>query len=601
LNKIINKLKNSIWIKYIGIFYQYARWRFPALLAITTVTGMLNVIGITMLLPIINLAFNQNPDNKVSEYILTALDDIGITATIGSLLIILVVIYSIKGFAVMAQIYFSGHIITTVKCDIRKKITNLLNLMTYRYYADQSSGTFTNVVNQEVNRFSSSMRAFCRLIISIIHALLYIPAALIINPTITLIFFLIGAISFIFLRKVSNNTAKLSINITKLNNKIFRLLIQTIQSFSYLKATSSFLNVSNMLRSEINDLAKKELKIIFNIALLESLKEPIAVIALVAFIYYQVVIVDGNVANIMILSLILYRLLILFLTIPGDHQKFNRTVGGVLSVEKTIDELSSNKEIEGAKNEADILKEIKFENVYFKYDEKVILSDISINIKPFETIGIVGDSGAGKTTLFYLLTGLLKPSSGRIMLGNIDYSSLKLSEMRRFIGYVTQEPFMFDDTIANNVSLWEANNSDHLHDSTIISAIKAAQCEGFVNDMPSGLNTILGEKGIKISGGQRQRIAIARELFKDPQLLIFDEATSALDSGTENYIKQEIAKIKGKKTMLIIAHRLSTIMDCDRVYILSNGSISETGTTRELYDNKESIFFDMCQKQGITI
>jgi len=356
-----------------------------------------------------------------------------------------------------------------------------------------------------------------------------------------------------------------------------------------------------MLRSEINDLAKKELKIIFNIALLESLKEPIAVIALVAFIYYQVVIVDGNVANIMILSLILYRLLILFLTIPGDHQKFNRTVGGVLSVEKTIDELSSNKEIEGAKNEADILKEIKFENVYFKYDEKVILSDISINIKPFETIGIVGDSGAGKTTLFYLLTGLLKPSSGRIMLGNIDYSSLKLSEMRRFIGYVTQEPFMFDDTIANNVSLWEANNSDHLHDSTIISAIKAAQCEGFVNDMPSGLNTILGEKGIKISGGQRQRIAIARELFKDPQLLIFDEATSALDSGTENYIKQEIAKIKGKKTMLIIAHRLSTIMDCDRVYILSNGSISETGTTRELYDNKESIFFDMCQKQGITI
>ena len=199
-----------------------------------------------------------------------------------------------------------------LKKDTPVKITNLLNLMTYKYYSEQSSGTFTNVINQEVNRFSSSMRAFCRLSISIIHALLYIPAALIINPLVTLIFFMIGAISFILLRNVSNNTAKLSINVSRLNNKIFRLLIQTIQSFTYLKATDSFSNANKMLSSEIDDLADNELKIIFNTSLIESLKEPIAVFALAIFIYYQVVIIDGNVANIMILSLLLYRLLILY-------------------------------------------------------------------------------------------------------------------------------------------------------------------------------------------------------------------------------------------------------------------------------------------------
>ena len=601
IKAITSNFEENIWVKYTGIFYRYARWRFPTLLAMTTITGILNIISIAMLLPIINLSFNQNPEDKVSEIILSALNAIGVSATISSLLITLVVIYIIRGFAVMSQLYFSGHIITTVKRNLRKKITNLLNLMTYKYYSEQSSGTFTNVINQEVNRFSSSMRAFCRLSISIIHALLYIPAALIINPLVTLIFFMIGAISFILLRNVSNNTAKLSINVSRLNNKIFRLLIQTIQSFTYLKATDSFSNANKMLSSEIDDLADNELKIIFNTSLIESLKEPIAVFALAIFIYYQVVIIDGNVANIMILSLLLYRLLILFLNIPGDHQKFNRTVGGVLSVEKTIEELSFNKEKNGNQNEDNILKEIKFENVFFSYDEKEILNNINIKITPYETIGIVGDSGAGKTTLFYLLTGLLKPTKGKIVLGNTDYSSLKLSDLRRLVGYVTQEPFMFDDTVANNVCLWGGEDPKNLTDEAIWNAINAARCEDFINDMNDGLKTILGEKGIKVSGGQRQRIAIARELYKNPQLLIFDEATSALDSDTENYIKDEISNMKGKKTMLIIAHRLSTIMDCDRVYVLSNGAILETGTVKELYKNKDSKFFSMCQKQGVIL
>ena len=160
---------------------------------------------------------------------------------------------------------------------------------------------------------------------------------------------------------------------------------------------------------------------------------------------------------------------------------------------------------------------------------------------------------------------------------------------------------MFDDTVANNVCLWGGEDPKNLTDEAIWNAINAARCEDFINDMNDGLKTILGEKGIKVSGGQRQRIAIARELYKNPQLLIFDEATSALDSDTENYIKDEISNMKGKKTMLIIAHRLSTIMDCDRVYVLSNGAILETGTVKELYKNKDSKFFSMCQKQGVIL
>jgi subfamily B ATP-binding cassette protein MsbA len=222
-----------------------------------------------------------------------------------------------------------------------------------------------------------------------------------------------------------------------------------------------------------------------------------------------------------------------------------------------------------------------------------------MNIPKNKSIGIVGESGAGKTTLFDIITGMLTLQTGKICVDGIDYSDLELSSLRRIIGYVTQEPIIFNDTIADNISFWECDSQEDICKKRIKNAAVLASCDGFIKETEKGYGTVIGDKGVKLSGGQRQRIAIARELFKEPEIMIFDEATSALDTESEQLIQQSIYSLKGERTIVIIAHRLSTVRNCDHIYVLKEGRIVEEGSFDELYGDGNSRFFSMCQKQNL--
>jgi subfamily B ATP-binding cassette protein MsbA len=194
---------------------------------------------------------------------------------------------------------------------------------------------------------------------------------------------------------------------------------------------------------------------------------------------------------------------------------------------------------------------------------------------------------------------LLTPQSGKISIDGIDYSELELSSLRNVLGYVTQEPVIFNDTIANNISFWECDEQEDICKKRLKDAAILANCDRFINETEMGYLTIIGDKGVKLSGGQRQRIAIARELFKEPKIMIFDEATAALDTESEHLIQQSISFLKGERTVVIIAHRLSTIRNCDYIYVLKEGRIVDEGSFDELYKDKNSIFSKMCQAQSL--
>jgi subfamily B ATP-binding cassette protein MsbA len=194
---------------------------------------------------------------------------------------------------------------------------------------------------------------------------------------------------------------------------------------------------------------------------------------------------------------------------------------------------------------------------------------------------------------------MLTPQSGKISIDGIDYSGLELSSLRKIIGYVTQDPVIFNDTIANNISFWECDSQDDNCKKRIKDAAVLASCDSFINDTEKGNDTVIGDKGVKLSGGQRQRIAIARELFKEPDIMIFDEATSALDTESEKLIQQSINSLKGERTIVIIAHRLSTVRNCDYIYVLKDGMVAEEGSFDELYGDKYSRFYSMCQAQNL--
>ncbi len=222
------------------------------------------------------------------------------------------------------------------------------------------------------------------------------------------------------------------------------------------------------------------------------------------------------------------------------------------------------------------LKNISINNLNFKYDDtsKNILTNFSLIINRGEYIGIIGSSGSGKSTLIDIILGLIKPSNGKILIDGVELNDNSFN-WNKLIGYVPQTIFLTDDTILNNIALGvEISEIDLLKVERII---KETQLNNFIESLENGLQTIVGERGVRLSGGQRQRIGIARALYNNPEVLILDEATSALDSDTESLILNEILQYKRSKTIIVIAHRLSTLSNCDKIIEISNGRIINAG------------------------
>lgn len=237
---------------------------------------------------------------------------------------------------------------------------------------------------------------------------------------------------------------------------------------------------------------------------------------------------------------------------------------------------SSNKKITLAKN-------INLNNIQFVYpnSEKIILNNLTISIGAGESIGIVGETGAGKTTIVDIILGLLQPTAGNIIVDDVVITPNNIHLWQKNLGYVPQHIYLSDESVAQNIAFGlEENKIDF---SRVENAAKLAAIHEFiVNELPSGYKTTVGERGVRLSGGQRQRLGIARALYRDPQLLVFDEATSALDSVTEENIMSSIYHLSRKKTLIIIAHRISTLMSCDKIIVLEKGAVQDVGSYDEL-------------------
>ena len=223
----------------------------------------------------------------------------------------------------------------------------------------------------------------------------------------------------------------------------------------------------------------------------------------------------------------------------------------------------------------------EFKNVKFGYNEdNVILNDVSFKVKSRETVGFVGKSGAGKSTIFSLLCKMYDVDSGSITIDGVNINKLDKSSIRDNITIINQNPYIFNLSIRDNLKLVKEN----LTDDEMFEACKLACLDEYINSLPDGYDTIIGEGGVNLSGGQRQRLAIARALVQKTEIILFDEATSALDNETQEEIQDAIKNLKNDYTILIIAHRLSTIINCDRIVVLNDGIIEDSGTHYELLE-----------------
>jgi len=589
----------SSLIHYFKVVYRYGGRKIYILLLLFLFGGISESIGISMLLPVLNIDKAETAQDQYTKTIYNILEFVGIGVSLFSLMALLLAAFLLKGVFLFLQKSIAVYIRVNLVKSIRFGFCQKYKDMKYSYFTGTNIGYLNNVITTETDRAVAVLNRYSGLIGSLIFISIYISFAFAINHKITILVFVLSFIMFALLRGLARMSRRLSILVSKTNAQIQSLLIQSLYNFKYLKATDSFRYIYKQLFPKIDKNYIYQFQSGILTAIPSSIVEPLSVLFLSGLVFYYVGYEGRSIAEIFVLLIFFYKTFSYIFRFQADWQKFNASLGGIETINEATKILDKNTERTGTRKIEKYNEAIELRNVDFSYGSKQVLFNINLTIPKNRTVGIVGESGAGKTTLFDVLTGLLMPQAGSVCIDGIDYRELDISSLRGMIGYVTQEPVIFNDTIANNISFWECDSQEDVCKRRIKDAVDLSSCERFINETEKGNDTIIGEKGVKLSGGQRQRIAIARELFKEPEIMIFDEATSALDTESEQLVQQSINSLKGERTVVIIAHRLSTVRNCDYIYVFKEGRIVEYGSFDELYKDKDSIFSKMCQMQNL--
>ncbi|MFW5886844.1 MAG: ABC transporter ATP-binding protein [Bacteroidota bacterium] len=572
------------YIYFYKIFYEFTGRRLWIFIGLTMLVAFSEVVGITMLLPLLeSMQVKGEAGSKIAIMLKDFLEFMHIPQTVNAILAVMVVIFLLKGVLKIVEGWVKGSLIADLLRKLKKKLFYYYSFLRFDYYASKNTGHFINVINPQIQRFLMGFESMAMVTTSVVTSLVYLLIAFFVSPVFSLMAVAGGIIIFSILKYVNRYTWKISVLNSQENSSLNKFLVQTLHAMKYLKATARFGQLKKDLENSIDKLAGYRFRMTIAKSLVLAAKEPFIIAFIVGIILVQTMYFGEPVSGIMVTVLLFYRGMNKLTMVQQQWQIFMTHVGGIEMVKDEFEIVKNKQEEPGEQQLQQFQTEICFENVSFAYEKTNVLENINIRIPKNKTIGFVGESGAGKSTLFDILTLIQPINKGKLMIDDISSEDILKKSWREKIGYITQDVVVFDDTIANNICLWAGNfNSDKSIKEKVIQMAKMANLHNFIEEQEKGYNTIIGDKGVKLSGGQRQRLAIARELYKEPQLLLLDEATSALDTKSEKNIQHSIDALKGKTTILIIAHRLSTIRNVDYLYVLDQGKVIEEGTYEDL-------------------
>lgn len=588
----------SQFFHYYFIFHRFIGHRTLLLGLFSFVITLTEGLGITIFVTYLqNMIAKNEMASGFIHRLENALTFAGIPATPLCIFFMIALVFFVRGILVLLFNRYQFSLLIELSNRISSELTRVFSSMNYRSYLSRNTGYFTNLITKEVNNTGTAYYQIAAQLPKTISVLTYMLLALRLNWQFTMVTIVFGAVIAVVFSSVSKGTRKYSVLLSDAHERLAGLTVQMLQAFKYVFATSSQQNLRERVDKSAQDVARYGSHIGLLSAVIPASSEPLIVTFLAFAVYYQGIVRHGDLSSLFVVMMFLYRVMRETTVIQSSWQTFNGYVGGVDKVVEAIDQLSAPAEKTGGVQLGKIERGFRLDHVSFRYQERDVLKDVTIDIPAKSMIGLVGESGSGKSTLVDLVTGILQPNTGTVSVDGKNYQELDLAAFRKKIGYVTQESVIFEATVANNVSLWQAESNPSL-EPKVWAALKAANCASFVGELPLKLEQSVGERGLRLSGGQRQRLSIARELFKDPELLILDEATSALDSESEKLIQESIDSLKGKATALVIAHRLSTIRNCDRIYVLKDGLVVESGSFTELLQ-KDGPFRRMCELQSL--
>ena len=562
--------------------------------------GVLDGFGLMMFLPLLQLVDDSSTVDSDSlgnlRFLVDFMENSGMSLTLFTVLAAMAFFFFTKG---VVQ-YFGGiYKVNIQEWFIRNlRVRNIfgLNRISYKYFVVSDVGRIQNTLTGEIDRVAGAYFNYTKAFESFVLVVVYMAFAFYGDAQFALIVSVGGILTNFLYKSLYKKTKEYSRKLTQENNEFQSLVIQNVGNYKYLKATGSLERYGRKLREAVLKIRDSKRRIGKLDALLSAGREPLLVIIVVVAIYIQTSFLGAELAPILMSLFFFYRALNSLIQMQLRWNKFLGVSGSLENMLQFENELRENKDAIGLEPLKGEVEKIKLENIWFYYGKTPVLKNISLDIKKHETIAFVGESGSGKTTLVNIIAGLLPSGEGSYKINSKESSGLNISTFQEKIGYITQDPVIFGDTLFNNVTFW-AEESE-ANKQKFWKAVKQAAILEFVQELPGREKTVLGNNGVNLSGGQRQRISIARELYKQVEILILDEATSALDSETEKAIQNNIDALKGNYTLLIVAHRISTIKNADRIVVMKNGEIANIGCFKELL-NSSSYFATLVSLQEV--
>ena len=528
-------------------------------------------ISIVAILPILSVIVEQPEDDfsSLQENIISALEYLSIPIELEYLLFVLALALSFKACLSIFTMKWIGNMFAQMGYDLRIKLIDSLVLARWQYFVVQPVGRFSNSLGNEIAKITMGYRALTNVYAYLFEVFFFVALITYMNWRIALASVLIGLLIVIGLRGLSDTIKKTSRKEAVLMISLITKTTDIFSSIKLLKVMACEDKMIDLLKGDIHGLEKQKKKQILAQQISQRIKEPIIFIVIGIGLIVVIKVTDQSVTDLLFIAFLFHRIVNRIGRLHNEYHKVLVSEGYHASLSSLVRHVCDEREVIHMGLRPDLRKEIRVENVNFCFSEKVVLSGVSMAIKLNNLTAIVGESGSGKTTLIDIVAGLHDDYTGDIYIDSLPLREINLKEWRKNIGYIPQESLLLNSTIYENITLGDKN----IHRDEVWEALKKAEIFEVISNLYDGLDTLVGEKGLRLSGGQRQRLAIARAILRKPKLLILDEPTSSLDPKTELALCETFLHLKQSTTMVVVTHRLELLNTADVVYEMKAGQI----------------------------
>ncbi|WP_231862981.1 ABC transporter ATP-binding protein [Methanobacterium formicicum] len=547
------------------------------LMVIISFNEAISLIILIPLLQLVGLDVGQGSLGQIDILVSNFFSYLGLQPTLVLVLILYVVVISVSALLTRYQTLQTSEIQYQFANHLRQRLYNAITNSNWLFFSRMKSSSLAHALTNEIDRISTGTGQFLTFLASIMILVVYIIFALELAGVFTGVIFAVGIVILLVLRRRASRSRTSGEDITTTTRDLYYSILQHLDGMKTIKSFGMQDENKKIFKKQSNQVAGNYLQAIRSYADVKLLFDVGTVIVLAFMVFILIEVVKLPTASLFLLIYLFVRMIPQFSTVQRAYQYFINMLPAFGNVKSLEEQFLGNSESEERDNgPMEFKKSIKLENVSFSYgdEEHFTLDNLNLEIPAGKTIALAGPSGAGKSTVADLVMGLISPDQGRVTVDGKPVTNSTIHSWRNRIGYVAQETFLFNETIRFNLKLASPDASE----DDLKEALKIAAAYGFVSKLPDGMDTVIGDRGVRLSGGERQRLALARALLRKPSLLIMDEASSNLDSENEKKILKAIDNIHGKITILMIAHRISTIKNADQIYLISQGKILESGS-----------------------